>query len=78
MTPLSAFWHRTRRQYVPLTSEEWDRRAGITISDRKRLSRAGMVDGKASPLRVGNQDTIYEITPAGIEAHRASIVRAAT
>ena len=78
MTPLSAFWHKTRKQYVPLTAREWDRKAGITSGDRNTLSRSGMVSSKPSPIRGGDQDNIYEITPAGIEAHRASIVRAAT
>ena len=74
MTPLSAFWHKTRKQYVPLTGREWDRKAGITSGDRSTLSRSGMVFSKPTPLRGGDQDNIYEITPAGIEAHRASLM----
>lgn len=75
MNPLSAFWHRTRRQYVPLTGDEWERKASITTGNRIIMSKAGMV---MSSQTSNHGQFIYEITPAGIEAHRASIVRAAT
>lgn len=71
MTPLSAFWHRTRKQYVPLTGPEWDARANITSGSRVALRESGMVTSN-QPLHGG--PVVYEITPAGIEAHRASLM----
>jgi len=73
MTPLSAFWHRTRKQYVPLTTGEWEHKASVTEGLRRSIHRAGHVIAKQVSGRDGN-DTIYEITPAGIEAHRASLM----
>ena len=73
MTPLSAFWHRTRKQYVPLTTREWERKAAVTEGLRRSIHRAGHVIAMQTSGRDG-RDTIYEITPAGIEAHRASLM----
>jgi len=72
MTPLSAFWHKTRRQYVPLTAREWEAKSGVTRGERHQLSSAGLVSG----LQTSGDfhDTIYELTAAGVEAHRDSIV----
>lgn len=77
MTPLSAFWHRTRKQYVPLTTSEWERKASVTGGLRRSIHRAGHVISTQASGR-DDYEIIYEITPAGIEAHRASIMRAAT
>ena len=73
MTPLSAFWHKTRKQYVPLTVDEWEARAKITEGIRRSLHRDGMVVSSQTPGRERSA-TIYEITQAGIEAHRASLM----
>ena len=73
MTPLSAFWHKTRRQYVPLTGTEWEARAKISDTMRRSLHRDGMVTAHSTSGR-DRGETIYEITQAGIDAHCASLI----
>lgn len=73
MTPLSAFWHKTRKQYVPLTGSEWDARAKISDTMRRSLHRDGMVTAHSTSGR-DRGETIYEITVEGIEMHRASMI----
>lgn len=57
---LSAFWHRTRRQFVPLIGSEMEDRHGIGATTRASLCRAGLVKSTTS-----YEDQIYEITEAG-------------
>ena len=72
MTPLSAFWHKTRRQYVPLTGTEWEAKSNIKAGDRMVMRNAGLVT--STPIKLHDTTTIYEITQAGIDAHRASLM----
>ena len=67
MNPISAFWHRTRGVYVPLTADEWDRKSKIGISERIKLGNSGMVYG----AQTSYGPVVYEITTAGIAAHKA-------
>lgn len=59
---LACFWRRHRQIFVPLTSGEWDRFAGIESSFRSNLVKRGLVS--ASNKNLGRV-TVYEITEAG-------------
>lgn len=66
---LAAFWHKTRCQFVPLTSYEWDRRAGIGNRDRARISGRQLVAVDRGTVR---KDHIYHLSQAGFEVLRDS------
>ena len=59
---LTCFWRRNRETFVPLTSDEWDRYAGISPSVRGQLVKRGLVS--ASNAKFGRL-TVYDITEAG-------------
>jgi hypothetical protein len=65
--PLQAFWHRSRKCYVPLTTEEWARRAKVSRSEQRSLERQGFTAEERTSGHGGRaDDVICEITPAGI------------
>lgn len=61
---LRAFWHRTRKCFVPLTSAELDRKIGPGKSSRQNEIAAGIV--RRLPFRDGTCETqIYDLTDRG-------------
>jgi hypothetical protein len=61
---LTAFWHKGRKVFVPLTGEEFDMRAGINQPDRTSLQSQGLVASTRKGIGRGLVTT-YEITEAG-------------
>lgn len=55
---LRSFWHRTRRDFVPWTGAEIDRRANTSLDDRKIAVSAGLISAS-------NDGLVYEITEKG-------------
>lgn len=71
MTPILAFWHRNRRVFVPLTLDEWQRRAPtLTQAERVQLTASGLV---AAEIIRDNDRRIYELTPIGQQIARAQM-----
>ena len=62
------FWHRTRRTFVPLTSEEYRSRLGWPYTDATnalvKMIRMGVV--KKTKGSEGH-DRIYELTDIGVK-----------
>ena len=66
-TLLNSFWHRTRKEFVPLTREEFIRRSGI--SSRAEILSAisrGIVKSEYTNPGTDGRVTIYSITERGI------------
>lgn len=66
----AAFWHRTRRQFVPLTKAEVALRSGVDEEQLgyvlKHMTLGGLVSGTQKNSGVQNV-SIYELTPKGID-----------
>lgn len=56
---LEMFWHRSRKCYVPHTSDALDERAGADSDLRLLMARRGLISSNAMKL------VVYEITDAG-------------
>ena len=69
--PLEAFWHRSRKTFVPLTADEWTRKAGVCPATKRDLAARGLAENRTE--RFGQQKfSVWEITAEG----RAELARA--
>jgi len=57
---LSAFWRKTRKEFVPLTAEELDRAANTHSHTRSTLSQQGYLRSYGQ-----KHNLCYELTEAG-------------
>lgn len=76
-TVLSAFWHRGRKKFVPLTYEDLVRRAGITPAQARGRTRVMITEGmmRSEVLRdTTNRIHIYDLTDRG-KALAAAMMR---
>lgn len=59
---LSAFWHRSRKTFVPLMLSEFTRKTGATVRDVSTLSKLGVI--KVHETRTNG--ATLDITPKGM------------
>lgn len=62
---LRAFWHKSRKVTVPLTSSEWVARTGLDPSLLPRLCQANMLRMVTEKKQRKGDPRIYELTDAG-------------
>lgn len=63
----AAFWHRTRRCFVPLTRDDLMHRVGPDLSGLKGLVRKGWLASTEMQVGSSSKVVVYQITPLGIE-----------
>jgi len=72
MTITSAFWHRTRREFTPMTADDLANRTKLGIDAIAYQLRHAMDAGHVTSTRSNgtHQRTVYSLTDAG----RASVM----
>ena len=70
---LQAFWHRTRKEFVPLTGDELTIRSRVGIEHRAKALRVGLITVESKKQGNENHLYIYEITKLGIAFLRSDV-----
>lgn len=69
---VSAMWHRSRREYVPMTLVEIARKAKVPTDEVHRARRDGFISAGGELNRFGADMQIFDITEAGKRLHKAT------
>lgn len=79
-TVLLAFWHRTRRETVPMTAEEVVDKTGLTMTETRYALTAMRQAGWLTAKKLSGELSIrtYEPTPRGAELIARAIQQRAT
>lgn len=67
---LIVFWHKTRKQFVPLTSEEFERKSGVGRVMRTRFVEFGYLRKEQINIPAMGNLHVLEITQTGKAALR--------
>lgn len=62
---LRAFWHKSRKTWVPLTDYECNARSGTDSAIRQQALKSGLLSVEKRDQKKEFSITIYEITKSG-------------
>lgn len=68
---IRAMWHKGRRQFVPWTGPEIDRRAGTSGNDRQNAVKSGILVVEKNKPTHATEVLIYSVTKCGENMLRA-------